>query len=116
MNTKRVIIAVLASVLCGWGIWQPARVGLARTLVEYSAKGRRDNFAMWALAVARVNDPEAAADRAVTLSPQDAESYYARGAVLQSTGEYSQAQDALARAVQLRPRDYFLRLLLGVTR
>ncbi|MDX6500298.1 MAG: hypothetical protein QOG23_3558 [Blastocatellia bacterium] len=116
MTTKRVIIAVLASALCGWGIWQTVRVGLARTLVEYAAKGRRDNFAMWALTAARVNNPEAAADRAVALSPQDAESFYARGAVLQSIGEYAQAQDALARAVQLRPRDYYLWLILGVTR
>jgi tetratricopeptide (TPR) repeat protein len=116
MTTKRAIIAALASVLCGWGVWQTARVGLARTLVEYSAKARRDNFAMWALTIARVNDPETAADRAIALSPQDAESYYARGAVLQSVGEYSQAQDAFERAAQLRPRDYYLWLVLGVTR
>src|SRR5882672_10441516 len=108
MNPKRVIIAVLASVLCGWGIWQTARVGLARTLVEYSAKGRRDNFARGALTVARVNDPEAAADRAVALSTQEAESDYARGAPVPSLGEYPQAHDALARAVQLRLRDYLL--------
>lgn len=116
MSAKRVIIAVFASVLCGWGIWQTARVGLARTLVEYSAKGRRDNFAVWALTIARVDDPAAAADRAVALLPQDAESYYARGAVLQSVGDYAQAQDAFAHAVQLRPRDYYLWLVLGVTR
>lgn len=116
MSAKRVIIAVFASVLCGWGIWQTARVGLARTLVEYSAKGRRDNFAVWALTIARVDDPAAAADRAVALLPQDAESYYARGAVLQSIGDYAQAQDAFAHAVQLRPRDYYLWLVLGVTR
>jgi hypothetical protein len=116
VTTKRIIIAVLASVLCGWGTWQTARVGLARTLVEYSAKGRRDNFAMWALTIARVKDPEAAANRAIALSPQDAEAFYARGAVLQSIGEYSQAQDAFASAVQLRPRDYYLWLVLGVTR
>lgn len=116
MSAKRVIIAVFASVLCGWGIWQTARVGLARTLVEYAAKGRRDNFAVWALTIARVDDPGSAANRAVALLPEDAESYYARGAVLQSIGDYPQAQDAFARAVQLRPRDYYLWLVLGVTR
>ena len=115
MSPKRVIIAVFASVLCGWGIWQTARVGLARTLVEYAAKGRRDNFAVWALTIARVDDPGSAANRAVALLPQDAESYYARGAVLQSIGDYPQAQDAFAHAVQLRPRDYYLWLELGVT-
>lgn len=116
MTTKRITIAVLASVLCGWGIWQTARVGLARTLDEYATKGRRDNVAEWALTIARVNDPWAAADRAVALLPGDAEAHSARGDVLQSIEDYPQAQDEFTRAVQLRPRDYFLWLLLGVMR
>jgi hypothetical protein len=114
--TRRIIIAGLASALCGWGIWQTARVGLARTLDEYAVKGRRDMFAAWALNIARVDDPKAAEDRAVTLSPQDADGYSARGDVLQSIGDYPQSRDAFAQSLQLRPRDYYLWLMLGVTR
>ena len=116
MTTKRITIAVLASVLCGWGIWQTTRVGLARTLDEYAAWGRRDDVVEWVLTIARVNDPQAAADRAVALSPGDAEAHSARGEVLQSIEDYPQAQAEFARAVELRPRDYFLWLLLGLMR
>ncbi len=116
MTTKRIIIAVLASVLCGWGIWQTSRVGLARTLDEYAARGRRDNVAVWALSIAQVNDPKAGVDRAVALLPQDAEPYSALGDVCQSLEDYPQARDAFARAVHLRPRDYYLWLVLGVMR
>lgn len=116
MNPKRIAIAVLAAVLCVWGIWQTTRVGFARTLEEYAAKGRRDNVVEWVLTIARLNDPITAADRAVAVIPGDAEAHSARGDVLQSIEDYPQAQDEYARAVQLRPRDYFLWLLLGVMR
>jgi len=116
MTTKRITIAVLTSVLCAWGIWQTTRVGLARTLDNYAAMGRRDNVAQWVLTIARVNDPMAAADRAVALAPGDAEAYSARADVLQTVGDYPQAQEEYGRAVQLRPRDYFLWLVLGVMR
>jgi hypothetical protein len=56
------------------------------------------------------------ADRAVTLVANDPETHAARGAVLQGLGEYSGACRELERAVQLRPRDYFLWMLLGVSR
>lgn len=116
MNTRRIIIAVLAAALCCWGIWQAARIGYARTLDEYAAKGRRENVVEWVLAIARVNDPKAAADRAVALLPGDAEAHSARGEVLQLIEDYQQARDEFARAVQLRPRDYYLWMLLGVMR
>jgi len=116
MTTKRIIIAVLASGLCGWGIWQTARGGLARTLDEYAARGRRDNVAAWVQTIAHVTDPKAAADRAVALLPNDAETYSALGDVCQSIADYRQAREAFARAVQLRPRDYYLWLVLGVMR
>ncbi len=116
MTTKRIIIAVLSSVLCGWGIWQTSRVGLARTLEEYAARGRRDNVAVSVQTIARVTEPQAAADRAVALSPGDAEAYSAQGDVFQSVADYPHARDAYARAVQLRPRDYYLWLVLGVMR
>ena len=116
MTTKRIAIAVLTSVLCAWGIWQTTRVGLARTLDDYAARGRRDNVVGWVLTIAGVNDPMAAADRAVTLVPGDAEAHSARADVLQTVGDYPQAQEEYARAVQLCPRDYFLWLVLGVLR
>jgi len=116
MNTRRVIFAVLASVLCGWAIWQSARVGLARTLDDYAAKGRRDSFIEWVLTIAQVNDPKAGADRAVALLPGDAEAHSARAEVLQAIEDYQQAQAEFARAVQLRPRDYYLWMLLGLMR
>ena len=64
MNTKRFIIAVLAAALCCWGIWQATRIGYARTLDEYAAQGPRDNVVEGVLAIAGVNDPKAAVDRA----------------------------------------------------
>lgn len=116
MNTRRFIIAVLAAALCCWGIWQAARIGYTRTLDEYAAKGRRENVVEWILTIARVNDPKAAVDRAVALLPGDAEAHVARGEVLQRIEDYQQARDEFARAVQLRPRDYYLWMLLGVMR
>jgi hypothetical protein len=116
VTAKRIIIAVLASVLCGWGIWQTTHVGLARTLDEYAARGRRDNVAAWVQTIAQVTEPQAAADRAVALSPHDAEAYSVQGDVFQSVGDFGRARDAYARAVRLRPRDYYLWLVLGVMR
>jgi Flp pilus assembly protein TadD len=46
----------------------------------------------------------------------DPETHAARGAVLQRTGDYAGACRELERAIQLRPRDYFLWMLLGVSR
>jgi hypothetical protein len=116
MNPKRLIIAVLASVLCGWGIWQTARVGLARTLAQYAARQRGDHSADFVLWLARVNTEDGAGDRAVALLPGDAETHFARGNVLQRLEDYPQARDEFERAVELRPRDYYLWMLLGITR
>jgi tetratricopeptide (TPR) repeat protein len=116
MNPKRLIIAVLAAVLCGWGIWQTARVGLARTLAQYAARQRGDHSADFVLWLARVNTEDGAGDRAVALLPSDAETHSARGDVLQRLENYPQARDEFERAVELRPRDYYLWMLLGITR
>lgn len=116
MNTKRLIIAMLASALCGWGIWQTARVGFARTLAQYAARQRGDNSADFVLWLARVNTEDGAGDRAVALLPRDAETHSARGNVLQRLEDYPHARDEFERAVELRPRDYYLWMLLGITR
>jgi Tfp pilus assembly protein PilF len=99
MNPKRVIITVLATIALAWAFWQAASTGRARTLAADA-----NNY----------NDPSAA-ERAVSLSPSDAEAHAARGGVLQRSGEYPEAAEEYRRAVSLRPRDYYLWMLLGVT-
>ena len=97
---RRVLIAVLAAAGCCVGLWQAARIGRARTLAQEAL---------------RTNNTAAAA-RAASLVTNDAETHAARGAVLQRTGDYPAACQELERAIQLRPRDYFLWMLLGVSR
>jgi tetratricopeptide (TPR) repeat protein len=100
LTTRRIIIAGLTSALCLWAIWQAARIGIARTAGENAG----------------LSDQTSSADLAVRLSPADAETHYARGDVLQRISDYTQARAEFERAVQLRPRDYYLWLVLGVTR
>jgi len=116
MIIKRVLITILASFVCWWGIWQAARVGLARTLAQYSAEQKRDNATAIAARLAGVTDAKGAADRAVQLLPADAETHSARAVVLEAIDDYPQARDEFARAVSLRPRDYYLWMRLGVMR
>ena len=99
-SLKRIVVAIVASMICCWAIWQAALTGYARTLATY----------------AQLTNQTDAADRAVALSPRDAETHSARGIVLQRTENYSEACDEFERAVQLRPRDYYLWMMLGVTR
>jgi tetratricopeptide (TPR) repeat protein len=99
LSAKRVIIAVLASAALAWASWQAASTGWARTLGE---DADRTNNA-------------AAADRAVSLSPSDAETHASRGGVWQRTDDYPRAVTEFQRAVALRPRDYYLWMMLGVT-
>jgi len=96
---RRVLIAVVTSGLCVWGIWQAARIGIARQSTRN----------------ATISDL-ASVDRAVRLSPHDPETHFVRGDLLQRTENYAEAKIELERAVQLRPRDYFLWLVLGLTR
>ena len=116
MLAKRILVTVIAALLCCWGMWQAARVGFARTLDEYAAQQRRDNVASVVAKLARVSDAKSGADRAVAILPADAESHAARAEVLQRFENYGEARDEFERAVQLRPRDYYLWMLLGVTR
>ena len=87
-------------VLCFWGTWQAVRIGIARTAGENAG----------------LSGQSSTADLAVRLSPADAETHYARGDLLQRISDYAQAKTEFERAVQLRPRDYYLWLVLGVTR
>lgn len=94
------MIAVLAAAACCVGLWQAVRVGKARTSAQEAL---------------RTNDVTYA-DRAVAMAANDPETHAARGSVLQRTGDYAGACRELERAIQLRPRDYFLWMILGVTR
>jgi Tfp pilus assembly protein PilF len=97
---KRIAIATLASLASCWAIWEAARTGIARSLAERAElSGELDS-----------------AHRAIKLAPNDAEAHFARGQVLQNREDYAAASVEFERAVQLRPRDYFLWLMLGVTR
>jgi tetratricopeptide (TPR) repeat protein len=116
MNPKRIIITLVASLLCCWGIWQAARVGFARTLGEYAARQRRDNAARVVTSLAAVSDAKTAAHKAVAILPGDAENHFALAEVLQRFEDYAPALDEYQRAVALRPRDYYLWMLLGVSR
>ena len=116
MTAERIFIALVASFLCCWGIWQAARVGFARTLGEYAALDRRDNAANVIAKLAAVTDAKSAADKVVGILPGDAESHFARAEVLQHFGDYAPAREEYEAAVQLRPRDYYLWMLLGVSR
>ena len=99
LTAKRVLIAMVAAAALAWAIWQAASTGWARTLGEHADQ----------------TNEAAAADRAVSLSPADAETHAVRAGVLQRTDDYPQALTEFQRAVQLRPRDYYLWMLLGVT-
>ncbi len=97
---KFAIIGIVGAVVCALAIWESARIGFARTAAQNALS---------------TNDA-ALADSAVRLLPNDAEVHAARGIVLQRTESYADACRELERAIQLRPRDYFLWLMLGVTR
>jgi Flp pilus assembly protein TadD len=98
--TKPVLVSIVGAFVCALAAWQSARVGIARSEALYALK---------------TNDV-AAAGKAVNGLPADPEVHAARGIVLQRTDDYAGARRELERAVQLRPRDYFLWMMLGVTR
>jgi tetratricopeptide (TPR) repeat protein len=113
---KRTIIALVAAALCGWALWQAARIGLAKTLDDYAIRGRHDVPTKAVLNLMSVSDPKGAIDRAVAVLPADAETRAARGEIRQRIEDYATAQSEFEAAVQLRPHDYYLWMLLGVTR
>jgi tetratricopeptide (TPR) repeat protein len=97
---KSAVIYIVAAAVCALASWESARIGSARTAAQNAL---------------RTNDT-GIADRAVRSLPNDAEVHAARGIVLQRAENYPEAVRELERATQLRPRDYFLWMMLGVTR
>lgn len=97
---KSALIGFVGVVVCALAIWESARIGFART---YATRALTSNGL-------------GAAEASVRKLPNDAEVHAARGIVLQRTDDYTGGCRELERAVQLRPRDYFLWMMLGVTR
>jgi tetratricopeptide (TPR) repeat protein len=97
---KSVVLGIVGALVCAFAAWESARIGYART--------QAINALNW-------NDV-ASGERATRWLSADAEVHAARGVVLQRTENYADACRELERAIQLRPRDYFLWMMLGVTR
>ena len=97
---SRVLTVLLGLALCLWGIWQSSRIGLARVFSQYGL----------------LSGQVAATDKAVALASLDAEARYARAETLERSGNSSEAAAEFERAAQLRPRDYYLWLRLGLVR
>ncbi len=96
----RTALGIVGAVVCALAIWESARIGYART---------------YALQSLKTNDLSKA-EKSIQLLPSDAEVHAARGVILQRTANYDEAGRELERAAQLRPRDYYLWMMLGVTR
>ena len=91
---------MLCLLLCLWGILSAGRMGLSRALKVYAKYG----------------GGMIAADKAVQLTPSDAEARFTRALVLGSLGQSSESISEYERAVALRPQDYYLWLVLGDAR
>jgi tetratricopeptide (TPR) repeat protein len=100
LSLKRVVITAAGVAICLGLSWYCLRIGFARTLAE----------------VATLADDPDTADLAVAWSPADAETHFTRGEVLGHTASLQEAVAELDRAVQLRPRDYYVWLELGLAR
>lgn len=101
----RLIIPAIGLLICLWGFWNAGRAGLSRLLSKY------------ALATTATTTPLITpADEAVQLTPNDPEAHFSRAQVLWSGGLTSEAEQEYERATALRPRDYYLWMLLGTSR
>ncbi|HKZ01142.1 MAG TPA: tetratricopeptide repeat protein, partial [Pyrinomonadaceae bacterium] len=96
----RTVIAVAAITACLWIAWFSARSGFSRLMAKY----------------ATLSASLPAADQAVRLAANDAESHRARGAVLRYLGQVAEAVKEYEMAVSLRPLDDVLWSELGIVR
>jgi hypothetical protein len=101
----RLVFASLGLLVCLWGLWNAGRAGLSRLLSEY--------------AVLTLRTPEpllAPANEAVGLTPKDPEAHFARALLLERGSLPEEAAAEHERAAALRPRDYYLWMMLGNSR
>ncbi len=96
----RLLLAVVAVILCAWSIKLSASYGLSRLLT-------RSALALPSLA---------AAQSAVSVTPADPQAHRANAALLSQFDQPSESIVALEQAISLRPRDYSLWLALGLLR
>jgi hypothetical protein len=96
----RVLVSLAIIFACGWAMWVSGRTALSRLIVKYGMTTAN----------------AAALDRAIRLTPADAEGHYARAALSNYLDQPTVALSQLELAVSLRPRDYGLWLELGMTR
>ena len=96
----RLLLALALSLACIWSAWQAVRFGLGRVLAGYGL----------------MTNELAPVDQALRLSPDDPDARVNRAALLSQRGEHQEAAAELERAAQLRPRDYYLWLELGMAR
>ena len=97
---RRLPTALLGIVVCVIGIWFSSQVGYARLLARY----------------ATLTGNVAAADKALQISPMDAQVHSARSTAFYRANLAAAAASELEVAVSLRPRDDYLWLRLGVLR
>lgn len=97
---RRLPAALLWLAVCVVGIWFTSQFGYARVLARYAS----------------LTGNAAASDKALQLSPLDAQVHSTRAAVLYHANLASEAASQLELAVSLRPRDDSLWLRLGVLR
>lgn len=93
-------MAAIGIVLCLLTIRAAGAFGVSRLLVRF--------------ALARPN--LTVAEKAIQMTPADAQTHFAAAAVLSSLHRPAESAVALERAVALRPADYFLWLQLGLLR
>lgn len=96
----RLLLAAIGIVLCLLTIRAAGAFGISRLLVRFVLA--RPNLAV--------------AEKAIQLTPSDAQTHFAGAAVLSTLNRTAESAIELERAVALRPADYFLWLQLGLLR
>ena len=102
---SRFIVALVGLLICLWGGWNASRAGLSRMLSQYAA--------ITSAANSPLVEP---ADEAVRLTPKDPEAHFDRALVLWGLGQTTEAVAEYEQAAALRPRDYYLWMVLGNSR
>jgi hypothetical protein len=96
----RFLLLLITIGLCAWVIISTARLGLSRIFTKYSL----------------VTGNQTVADRAIEMSPNDADAHRARAAVLTLSQSSAASAAEWEQAVALRAADYSLWVDLGLSR